>query len=397
MFLEPVTQKFPNLKDYLVVIKNPIDLGTIREKLESYQYKSKDDFLGDVQLMFNNCYAYNGMESDVSRLARDLQKIFDETYAKQFKLIKTIVPHSNVTVKAEPTIVANDPKVSFIALNKEFRELVNTVGSDIDATKTPYLRSLNLQISNFDMKLKNIAASLNLPYELDSSINCMNGGTIKKAVKKSRKTKLISKSNPNLLLNSYTSENVLPPEAQQHNSGTGSTNKLGLVAEIKRPKKKPGPHPHHAVYTAAPCVPISNSGVPVIPQNNDLGSACHNSNSSDAFSFAGNNNNNNSGGGINNSVNIAKFTHISRHPATVVEDEQLSPFPGTVRPSGKWRFIAWGLAVRGSRTGYIMMGGLYMVMFRGVYLYVGMDIEVCRRGIVNMEMCCGIWRLIRDV
>lgn len=313
MFLEPVTQKFPNLKDYLVVIKNPIDLGTIREKLESYQYKSKDDFLGDVQLMFNNCYAYNGMESDVSRLARDLQKIFDETYAKQFKLIKTIIPHSNVTVKAEPVIIASDPKIAFIAINKEFRELVNT-------------------IVNFDLKLKNIAASLNMPYELDSSINCMNGGTIKKAVKKSRKTKLISKSNPNLLMNScYTSENVLPPE----NSGK----QLGLAAEIKRPKKKPGPHPqqvlhHQQVYSAAPGVAvISNSGVPSVPQiTNDLASACHNSNSSDAFSFAGNLNNNSSNN--NGSGNIAKFSHISSVPPTsAIDDDQLSPFPGTVRPS----------------------------------------------------------------
>jgi len=45
------------------------------------------------------------MESDVSRLGRDLQKIFDESYTKAFRLNKPIIAITNLTIKPEPTLV----------------------------------------------------------------------------------------------------------------------------------------------------------------------------------------------------------------------------------------------------------------------------------------------------
>ncbi|CAG7848041.1 Bromodomain-containing factor 1 [Serendipita indica DSM 11827] len=56
-FLRPVDlSEFPN---YLEVIKNPMDLGTIRDKLSHAVYGTAEEFHKDVKLMFTNCYTYN--------------------------------------------------------------------------------------------------------------------------------------------------------------------------------------------------------------------------------------------------------------------------------------------------------------------------------------------------
>lgn len=57
IFLEPVnTQEVP---DYACVIKNPMDLTTMTEKIKTYQYSSIEDFEQDFNLMVKNCLTYN--------------------------------------------------------------------------------------------------------------------------------------------------------------------------------------------------------------------------------------------------------------------------------------------------------------------------------------------------
>ena len=76
-FLEPVDWKGLELDDYPKIIKNPIDLGTIKMQLEKKQYWLEPFlFLRDMTLMFDNCYHYNEPWTDVSDMARQLQHIF---------------------------------------------------------------------------------------------------------------------------------------------------------------------------------------------------------------------------------------------------------------------------------------------------------------------------------
>jgi histone acetyltransferase len=44
---------------YFEVIKHPMDLSTMRGRLESHRYKSLSDFVADATLMFDNCRTYN--------------------------------------------------------------------------------------------------------------------------------------------------------------------------------------------------------------------------------------------------------------------------------------------------------------------------------------------------
>lgn len=46
-----------------------MDLGTIKQRLETNQYYSAKDCIRDFQLMFKNCYTYNRTPGEVSLIA----------------------------------------------------------------------------------------------------------------------------------------------------------------------------------------------------------------------------------------------------------------------------------------------------------------------------------------
>ena len=48
-----------NLIDYPIIIKHPMDLSTIKKKLKSSKYKIINDFIDDIQLIWDNCKLYN--------------------------------------------------------------------------------------------------------------------------------------------------------------------------------------------------------------------------------------------------------------------------------------------------------------------------------------------------
>jgi len=82
-FLAPVDAVALNIPDYYKLIKNPMDLGTIDTKLKEQQYSTADEFHGDMKLIFKNCYKYNGVDSPVSQLAKQLEKVFDKKWLEK--------------------------------------------------------------------------------------------------------------------------------------------------------------------------------------------------------------------------------------------------------------------------------------------------------------------------
>ena len=64
VFYEPVDiEKIPGIQDYFDIIKNPMDFTTIKNNLSNNKYLKMQDFLNDVQLVFDNCFLYNGENS----------------------------------------------------------------------------------------------------------------------------------------------------------------------------------------------------------------------------------------------------------------------------------------------------------------------------------------------
>ena len=70
------------LENVLQVIKKPMDLGTVRTKMEGREYRVPTEFATDMRLIFTNCYKYNPPEHDVVAMARKLQDVFEMRYAR---------------------------------------------------------------------------------------------------------------------------------------------------------------------------------------------------------------------------------------------------------------------------------------------------------------------------
>eukprot|EP00908_Phaeocystis_cordata_P001606 Transcript_11730.p2 GENE.Transcript_11730~~Transcript_11730.p2 ORF type:complete len:217 (-),score=41.63 Transcript_11730:223-873(-) len=78
-FREPVDHENLGLVDYLQVIKEPQDLGTISKKLERNQYMSPEDYARDVRLVWQNAITYNSATSMCIPLTPSANSFFPNT------------------------------------------------------------------------------------------------------------------------------------------------------------------------------------------------------------------------------------------------------------------------------------------------------------------------------
>ncbi|KAI5530677.1 bromodomain family [Trichomonas vaginalis G3] len=87
LFKEPTDpETFP---DYLKKIKNPIDLSTIKQKLQQFEYTTIDGWYNDMILVFKNCILYNGRDTVIGELTAYAMTVFKK------KCIFLICPNAN--------------------------------------------------------------------------------------------------------------------------------------------------------------------------------------------------------------------------------------------------------------------------------------------------------------
>ncbi|CAN6832864.1 unnamed protein product [Brassica oleracea] len=79
-FLEPVDVEGLGLDDYHKVIEKPMDLGTIRTKMEGSEYSNVREIYADVRLVFKNAMRYNEEKHDVYVMAESLLEKFEEKW-----------------------------------------------------------------------------------------------------------------------------------------------------------------------------------------------------------------------------------------------------------------------------------------------------------------------------
>ncbi|XP_022750824.1 transcription factor GTE4-like isoform X2 [Durio zibethinus] len=81
VFNAPVDVKGLGLHDYYSIIKHPMDLGTVKSRLNKNWYKSPREFAEDVRLTFRNAMTYNPKGQDVHIMAEQLSQIFEDKWA----------------------------------------------------------------------------------------------------------------------------------------------------------------------------------------------------------------------------------------------------------------------------------------------------------------------------
>ncbi|XP_028791997.1 transcription factor GTE12 [Neltuma alba] len=80
VFSKPVDPVALNIPDYFSVISEPMDLGTIKSKLEKNLYAGAEEFAADVRLTFSNAMRYNPPGNDVHLMAKELNRSFERRW-----------------------------------------------------------------------------------------------------------------------------------------------------------------------------------------------------------------------------------------------------------------------------------------------------------------------------
>lgn len=77
-FLHPVKKLYGYLPGYFDIIKQPIDLSTIKKRLKRGSYPTFEAFCVDVRLVWSNAMNYNEPDSEVYGHAAELQATFEQ-------------------------------------------------------------------------------------------------------------------------------------------------------------------------------------------------------------------------------------------------------------------------------------------------------------------------------
>jgi hypothetical protein len=68
------------IPDYPKIVKKPMDLSTMRGKIDSGAYPTADKFRDDFKLIISNCFLYNPPGTPVHQAGVDLKKLFEEKW-----------------------------------------------------------------------------------------------------------------------------------------------------------------------------------------------------------------------------------------------------------------------------------------------------------------------------
>lgn len=69
-----------DLPSYPKVVKKPMDLSTLRKRLNDGEYSTADKFREEFKLMIRNCFAFNPPKNPVHEAGKALDRLFDEKW-----------------------------------------------------------------------------------------------------------------------------------------------------------------------------------------------------------------------------------------------------------------------------------------------------------------------------
>ena len=75
IFLKPVDPERDQCLDYFEIIRNPMDLGTVKSKLEGKKYKNSSEWRIDIMRIWDNSLKYNSKQPNLKALTEKIKKI----------------------------------------------------------------------------------------------------------------------------------------------------------------------------------------------------------------------------------------------------------------------------------------------------------------------------------
>lgn len=111
-FHQPVPVKI--VPDYYDIIKDPMDLETLKTRCQEQMYQTRDNFAQDVHLLYSNSLAYNGAEHTFTKTANKMMTKFQgllEENAEKFAQLETDIinqPDDEITSTNPPSVAQSD-------------------------------------------------------------------------------------------------------------------------------------------------------------------------------------------------------------------------------------------------------------------------------------------------
>ena len=111
-FSEPIDPIQQQCINYFQVIKNPMDLKTVMNKLESSLYKDVNEWASDIELIWKNAFTFNTNESPIFLMALDNQQWFQKKLSKIYQQIqeKWYVDLQDAVEKLNDTLMTESAK-----------------------------------------------------------------------------------------------------------------------------------------------------------------------------------------------------------------------------------------------------------------------------------------------
>ncbi|KAG6891419.1 hypothetical protein C0992_007198 [Termitomyces sp. T32_za158] len=94
-FYDPVDWVLLDIPTYPRVVKKPMDLSTMRKKLDGGLYPTAQKFFDDFKLMIRNCFVFNPAGTPVNQAGIELQRVFDEKW-KALPPLREVVSDEDV-------------------------------------------------------------------------------------------------------------------------------------------------------------------------------------------------------------------------------------------------------------------------------------------------------------
>lgn len=101
-FRAPVDPIAENIPHYPEVIKQPMDLKTMKAKLDAGQYHTLQAFEADFRLMVANCFSFNQVGSFVYTQGQEMEELFDSEWTEVMEDAGVKVPELNITIVETP-------------------------------------------------------------------------------------------------------------------------------------------------------------------------------------------------------------------------------------------------------------------------------------------------------
>nr|XP_022324480.1 transcription initiation factor TFIID subunit 1-like isoform X2 [Crassostrea virginica] len=129
-FHQPVNRKF--VKDYYDVIKHPMDLSTLLKNVQSHKYQAREQFLSDVDLIYQNCEKYNGPGSNYTKTALKMSELCRERLQENEESLSQMESDIRAAQEAALEAVETDSIMTGTSANPEDSSLFGMDNESIE-------------------------------------------------------------------------------------------------------------------------------------------------------------------------------------------------------------------------------------------------------------------------